>query len=46
MDKRELAYAKQSALATQSWDIFQTVIRKVLKPAPALCDKSTRFQSV
>jgi len=34
MDKRELAYAKQSALATPNWDIFQTVIRKVLKPIP------------
>ena len=36
MDKRELAYAKQSALATPNWDIFQTVIRKVLKPIPTL----------
>jgi hypothetical protein len=34
MDKRELAYAKQSVLATPNWDIFQTVIRKVLKPIP------------
>jgi hypothetical protein len=34
MDKRELAYAKQSALTTSNWNIFQIVIRKVLKPIP------------
>ena len=30
MDKRERAYAKQSAVATKSWDIFQVIIRKTL----------------
>ena len=40
MDKRELAYAKQSALATPNWDIFQIVIRKVLKPIPVFSPPS------
>lgn len=31
MDKRELAYAKQSAVATKNWDVFQVIIRKTLK---------------
>ncbi|MBW1791566.1 MAG: hypothetical protein JRJ14_04740 [Deltaproteobacteria bacterium] len=41
MDKRELAYAKQSALATPNWDIFQIVIRKVLKPIPVFSPKKS-----
>lgn len=47
MDKRELAYAKQSALATPNWDIFQIVIRKVLKPISAFpLQKPIRQQAV
>lgn len=47
MDKRELAYAKQSVLATQNWDIFQTVIRQVLKPVQELYEKPPiRFRAV
>jgi len=30
MDKRELAFLKQSALAVKDWDIFQVIIRKCL----------------
>jgi hypothetical protein len=31
MDNKELAYAKQGALATTNWDTFQAVIRRCLK---------------
>ncbi len=31
MDQKELAYAKQGALATRSWDCFQRVIRRCLR---------------
>ena len=36
MDKRELAYAKQTLLAVKDWDAFQNVLRfwsKLIKPA-------------
>ena len=36
MDKRELAYTKQTMLAVKDWDAFQDVLRfwaKLLKPA-------------
>ena len=39
MDKKELAYAKQSVVATKNWDIFQVVMRKVLRPMPLLTGK-------
>jgi len=35
MDKRELAYTKQTLLAVKDWDAFQDVLRfwaKLLKP--------------
>ena len=35
MDKRELAYTKQTVLAVKDWDSFQDVLRfwaKLLKP--------------
>ena len=31
MDKRELAYAKQSVLATRDWDVFQAILRRVTR---------------
>jgi len=31
MDQKELAYAKQGAMATKSWDCFQQVIRRCLR---------------
>lgn len=31
MDEKELAYAKQGALATRSWDAFQRLIRQALR---------------
>lgn len=31
MDQKELAYAKQGALATKNWDCFQRVIRRCLR---------------
>lgn len=31
MDEKELAYAKQGALATRNWDCFQRVIRRCLR---------------
>ena len=31
MDKKELAYAKQGAMATRSWDCFQQLIRRALR---------------
>ncbi|MGB3211205.1 MAG: hypothetical protein WBB19_10915 [Desulforhopalus sp.] len=37
MDKRELAYAKQTVLAVKDWDAFQNVLRfwsKLRKPEP------------
>ena len=36
MDKRELAYTKQTMLAVKDWDAFQDVLRfwaKLLNPA-------------
>ncbi len=36
MDKKELAYAKQTLLAVKDWDAFQDVLRfwaKLLKPS-------------
>jgi len=38
MDKRELAYAKQTLLTVKDWDAFQKVLRfwaQLIKPAPA-----------
>jgi hypothetical protein len=38
MDKRELAYAKQTLLAVKDWDAFQNVLRfwaQLMKPATA-----------
>jgi len=38
MDKRELAYAKQTLLAVKDWDAFQDVLRfwsKLMKPSTA-----------
>ena len=41
MDKRELAYAKQTLLAVKDWDSFQNVLRfwaKLMKPSTtAVC---------
>jgi hypothetical protein len=41
MDKRELAYTKQTMLAVKDWDAFQDVLRfwaKLLKPStPEVC---------
>ncbi len=31
MEKKELAFAKQCALATKDWDVFQAILRKCLK---------------
>jgi hypothetical protein len=31
MNSKELAYAKQGALAAKNWDTFQAVMRKSLK---------------
>ena len=39
MDKRELAYAKQSAVATNNWDVFQVIIRKTLMPAAVFIER-------
>jgi hypothetical protein len=36
MDRKELAYAKQTVLAVKDWDAFQDVLRfwaKLLKPS-------------
>ena len=36
MDRKELAYAKQTLLAVKDWDAFQDVLRfwaKLLKPS-------------
>ena len=36
MDKRELAYAKQTLFAVKDWDAFQNVLRfwsKLMKPS-------------
>ncbi len=36
MDKRELAYAKQTVFAIKDWDAFQDVLRflsKLMKPS-------------
>ena len=30
MDSKELAYAKQGALAASKWDTYQTIIRRCL----------------
>ncbi len=38
MDKRELAYAKQTLFAVKDWDAFQNVLRflsKLIKPKTA-----------
>ena len=41
MDKRELAYAKQTVFAIKDWDAFQDVLRflsKLMKPSTtAVC---------
>ncbi|GAB6193885.1 hypothetical protein [Desulfocastanea catecholica] len=46
MDKRELAYTKQTMLAVKDWDAFQDVLRfwaKLLKPAPlAVCPNGVK----
>ncbi len=39
MDKRELAYAKQTLFAVKDWDAFQNVLRfwsKLTKPSTAV----------
>ncbi len=34
MMKNELAFAKQAALATKSWDTYQAILRKCLASQP------------
>ena len=39
MDKRELAYAKQTLFAVKDWDAFQDVLRflsKLIKPTSTI----------
>ena len=38
MDKKELAYLKQTVLTLKDWDLFQAVMRVITKmPKPQQC---------